>query len=81
MGEVSEERFGERFDAIDARTEAQQVWVIEDAAQQRIIASATLLIELKFIHNISRVTAQPTSAAAPLLRCFHRATAASLRSC
>ena len=59
VGDVSEERFGERFDAIERRSDGQLLFVIEDLTLHQVIASATLLVELKFIHNISKVLLTP----------------------
>ena len=56
VGEVSEPLFNGRFDELSRVSDTQQVWVIEDAAKGRVIATATLLIELKFIHGVSKVS-------------------------
>ena len=55
VGDVSEERFAVRFDEIARRGDSQQVWVIEDVERGVVVASATLLLELKFIHNLAQI--------------------------
>ena len=55
VGDVSEERFGVRFDEISRTGDAQQVWVIEDVERGVVCACATLLLELKFIHDLSKI--------------------------
>ena len=56
VGDVSDQQFSERFDELSRIEETQQVWVIEDEARAAVIATATLLVELKFIHGVSKVS-------------------------
>lgn len=49
VGQVSEEKFNERFDAMKACKNHYFVTVIEDITAKKIIASSTLSVELKFI--------------------------------
>ena len=56
VGDVSSQLFNERFDELSRVGETQQVWIIEDVGVGRVIATATLLIELKFIHGVSKVS-------------------------
>ena len=58
VGDVSREQFDARFDELRRVGDTQQVWVIEDAEKGRVIGTAMLLIELKFIHGVSKVSAQ-----------------------
>lgn len=56
VGDVSEHAFCERFDELSRVSDTQQVWVIEDVERGRVIGTATLLVELKFIHGVSKVS-------------------------
>ena len=53
VGEVSEEQFSKQFDLMRNCLNTYYVIVIEDADENRIIGSATLHIEFKFIHQTS----------------------------
>lgn len=51
-GNINKEQFTEIFHKLDSNT---HIYVFEDVEAQKIIASATLLIEQKFIHNCGLV--------------------------
>eukprot|EP01137_Pigoraptor_chileana_P025915 Opistho-2@96136 len=54
VGDVSEERFTAQFEAMIAAKDTYYVVVIEDPALNRLVACATLVVELKFIHGASK---------------------------
>jgi glucosamine-phosphate N-acetyltransferase len=54
VGTVSKEKWSERYREISSNTFIE-IWVIHDTVKNRIIGSATLLIEPKFIHECGRV--------------------------
>ena len=60
VGEVSEQLFNQRFDELTRISDTQQVWIIEDVEKGAVIATATLLVELKFIHGVSKVNGNGT---------------------
>lgn len=51
VGEYNREIFEAQFDRMRALSGAYYVLVIEDSTRQRLVASATLVMELKFIRN------------------------------
>ena len=48
VGNINEEQFSNIFHKLDSNT---HIYVFEDVEAQKIIASATLIFEQKFIHN------------------------------
>eukprot|EP01136_Pigoraptor_vietnamica_P008167 Opistho-1_new@43158 len=54
VGDVSKERFAAQFEAMVAARDTYYVVVIEDPAVDRLVACATLVVELKFIHGASK---------------------------
>jgi len=54
MGNLSENIFRERCSELEANPD-YKIRVIEDAETGRLIASATLLVERKFIHECGKV--------------------------
>lgn len=53
VGDVSREEFEARFSTIEACLDSYYITVIEDTQTKQIIASGTLVKELKFIHKCS----------------------------
>ena len=51
VGEYDRDTYNAQFDRMKALPEMYYVVVIEDVSLRRVIASATLVMELKFIHN------------------------------
>ncbi|XP_052127973.1 probable glucosamine 6-phosphate N-acetyltransferase isoform X1 [Frankliniella occidentalis] len=51
VGDVSEEQFLKRFDAMQACPNTYYVTVIEDTTNGQVIGASTLVIEQKFIHG------------------------------
>ncbi|KAJ1529312.1 hypothetical protein ONE63_006105 [Megalurothrips usitatus] len=51
VGDVSEEQFLKRFDAMQSCPNTYYVTVIEDTTNGQVIGSSTLVIEQKFIHG------------------------------
>lgn len=51
VGDVSEEQFLKRFDAMQACPNTYYVTVIEDTTNGQVIGSSTLVVEQKFIHG------------------------------
>ncbi len=54
VGEINSETYINRFNEIQKLYPYIQIWVLED--NDKLIASATLLIEPKFIHSCSNVS-------------------------
>lgn len=54
VGEYDEETFLKRFAEIEALPETYKIVVIEDVPKGKIIATATLVVEMKFIRNCSK---------------------------
>ncbi|XP_047471900.1 probable glucosamine 6-phosphate N-acetyltransferase [Penaeus chinensis] len=54
VGDISREKFGERFDAMKNCPGHYYVTVIEDTDQGKIVGSATLACELKFIRGCAK---------------------------
>lgn len=54
VGDYSEEQFRARFEELHSRGDTYKVVVIEDVEKQRIIATATLFIELKLIRGCGK---------------------------
>eukprot|EP00898_Chlorokybus_atmophyticus_P007887 jgi/Chlat1/809/Chrsp104S01267 len=52
IGEVTEEAFRVQYQRRAARSEDYHTIVIEDTSSQRIVATATLLLEYKFIRSM-----------------------------
>lgn len=55
VGEVSPADFEKRFEEMQRCEDTYKIIVIEDIDTNQVIGAATLLIELKFIHSLSRV--------------------------
>jgi glucosamine-phosphate N-acetyltransferase len=55
VGEVSQEGYITRFQEIQKLYPYLQIWVLEEPEKKKIIGSATLLLEPKFIHSCSKV--------------------------
>ncbi len=55
VGEISPESFAERFEFVSKLNSSYFVLVIEDLSTSKIIGSATLLVEHKFIHSCGKV--------------------------
>lgn len=53
VGEISEEQFGRQFDRMRGCPDTYYIIVIEDRSRSRIVGSATLHVEFKFIHQTS----------------------------
>lgn len=51
VGEYSSETYNAQFDRMKALPGVYYVVVVEDVSRQRVVASATLVMELKFIRN------------------------------
>lgn len=54
VGAYSEDVFKARFDELVTKKDAYKICVIEDVDKQRIIATATLFIELKLIRSCGK---------------------------
>ncbi|KAJ2719025.1 Glucosamine-phosphate N-acetyltransferase-like protein [Coemansia sp. Benny D115] len=54
VGEVTEQMFAETFEEMQ-RSSSYLVVVIEDLAEQKIVATGSLIIELKFLRGCGRV--------------------------
>lgn len=54
VGEISETQFGQQFDRMRACSNTYYIIVIEDRDRSKIVGSATLHVEFKFIHQTSR---------------------------
>jgi len=54
-GSVSRQDFHTRFDQMKQQKDTYFVVVIEDCTRKLIVATATLMIEWKFIHNCGKV--------------------------
>lgn len=54
VGEISKDNWIERFNTIKY-SNLIEIWVIHDTDSNKIIATGTLLIEPKFIHNCGKV--------------------------
>ena len=53
VGQISEADFGKRFQILNRKP--YMIWVIEDLTNDTIVATGTLVIEEKFIHNLGKV--------------------------
>jgi glucosamine-phosphate N-acetyltransferase len=53
VGDVSRLKFEQRFDEMKNNPGSYYIIVVEDIAESKIVCSATLLIERKFIHGAS----------------------------
>ncbi|ESP01619.1 hypothetical protein LOTGIDRAFT_180290 [Lottia gigantea] len=51
VGEVSKKQFIERFNSMKASPGGYYILVLENTETEEVIASATLVVEFKFIHN------------------------------
>ncbi|UYV74805.1 GNPNAT1 [Cordylochernes scorpioides] len=51
VGEVSREEYTERFRSMQKCKDTYYILVIEDVSLGQVVASASLIVELKFIHN------------------------------
>lgn len=54
VGEITQDEFIAQFDLMSENKATYYVRVIEDSETQKIIGSATLLVELKFIRNCGK---------------------------
>ena len=54
VGEYSRDKYEAQFDAMKALPGAYYVLVVEDVPRQKVVATATLVMELKFTHNACR---------------------------
>ena len=66
VGDVSRAMFSARYEELSRRADSQLVWVMADttaAGGGRIVASTTLIIELKFIHGVSKAKQHMQTAA------------------
>jgi len=54
VGDYGRETYEAQFDAIKALPGMTYIVVVEDCSKQRVVATATLLVELKFIHNAAK---------------------------
>lgn len=55
VGEISREAWNARFAEIAARLPDYQIAVIEDTSTGKIVATATVLVERKFIHACGKI--------------------------
>ncbi|VDP26341.1 unnamed protein product [Schistosoma margrebowiei] len=55
VGKIEQREFDERFSLMASCLDTYFIVVLEDATTSRIIGAATLFIELKFIHQCSKV--------------------------
>jgi len=55
VGEVDQQAFTDRFRLLSSFNECYHILVIEDISKQILVATATLFIELKFLHNCGKV--------------------------
>ncbi|GJP29825.1 hypothetical protein CLOM_g7704 [Closterium sp. NIES-68] len=55
IGAVTEEQFKDQFALFSQRATDYHVMVIEDTVNSRVVATGTLLIELKFIHSCGEI--------------------------
>ena len=53
VGEISEEKFNERFEEMQNTIGTYYTMVIEDVKEKRIVATATLVVEKKFLRECS----------------------------
>lgn len=54
VGDYGRETYEAQFDAIKALPGTTFIVVVEDYSKQRVVATATLLLELKFIHHAAK---------------------------
>lgn len=54
-GPVTQSEWTERYNGIAALSSVYHIYVIEDTTTHRLVGSATMMIELKFIHRISHI--------------------------
>ena len=54
VGEYDEATFLARFAELKGLNDMYKIYVIEDVSKRKIVATATLLVELKFIRNCSK---------------------------
>ena len=62
VGLVGDKSFYARFRDITARYDTYLVLVCEDLAVGRIVGAASLIVEMKFIHNCGKARAQRAAA-------------------
>jgi len=55
VGDISKEMFCKRFQEMKACGDTYHVMVIEDTTKSKIIAAATLILEIKFIRNCGKI--------------------------
>lgn len=55
VGEISKEQFRERFRLLQSKQPDYHIVVLEDVDKQKIVASATLLIEYKILRHCGKV--------------------------
>ncbi|TLD13527.1 uncharacterized protein PgNI_02732 [Pyricularia grisea] len=54
VGEISRKQFEERFDEMVRRKDTYYIVVIEDTTSKKVVATGTVVVELKFINGISK---------------------------
>ena len=55
VGDITEQQFLKRYEELLSTRDTYFVFVIEDLDKQQIVACATLIVELKFIHSCGAV--------------------------
>lgn len=55
VGEISQQQFKDRFQLLQSKQPDYYIVVLEDVDKQRVVASATLLIEYKILRHCGKV--------------------------